>query len=400
MGALRDGGVDLGMRLVWLRALALGLGCQLLASVGGAGRVHAQPTQVDDVMAAPPPEPPDSPSAGAQPEAEPAAPRKAKAARPAEPTPPPPPEPPPQSRTKPRAPAPVPKPAPAPVGKPRAPAPPEKPAAAPAAGRTAGAPLTAADESEPAPSSVVDADVAAPPPRPVNDGDYAGSADGTAAPQDDFDPDVQEYARVEKGREYSIRFDPLNWLLLGRLAFELEVSLFKYLSVQLTPIFVTAPAPIAVNYAGLDDPLRQRSNGLGPISGVSLGVGAWLWGEPFHGYVLRLEFTNYGYAYRTSDAAGTIDRVEFTERRLILFIGSHSRFGPFTFAGGFGLGYELNQVERCGLTFSDGAVQSRSSGCRGKQLIALDRSANERADLNGPLHPVYFQARFTLGVVF
>ncbi|MET0385939.1 MAG: hypothetical protein ABW321_08265, partial [Polyangiales bacterium] len=296
-----------------------------------------------------------------------------------------------------------------------------KPAAAAAPRATHAA---APDPADPTDDTPDPADVDAPPP-PDSAGDFAGhgaatpqptaaqSTDGgsqpsatdpasaaATAPQDDFESNVQEYRRGEK-REYSVRFDPLNWLLLGRLGLELEVSLFKYLTVQLTPIFVTARSPIAVNYAGLDDPLTQHSNGIGPISGVSLGVGAWFWGEPFKGYVLRLELSNYGYTYRAADGGGKIDEVDFTERRLTLFVGSHSRFGPFTFAGGFGLGYELHQVERCGLSVSsNGNVSSRSDDCKGKQLIALDRTGRETADLNGPLHPVYFQARFTLGVVF
>ena len=244
----------------------------------------------------------------------------------------------------------------------------------------------------------------APPPPPTKDGDFAGSGGATtgpaSAPQEDFESNTQVYRRPEK-REFSVRFDPLNWLLLGRLSFELEVSIFKYLTVQLTPTFVTAKSPIAVNYAGIRDPLTQQSNGLGPISGASLGVGVWPWGVPFKGYVFRLEFTNYGYTYRTADAQGTIERRDFTERRIQLFIGSHSRFGAFTFAGGLGLGYELHQVERCDLTLNDaGRITGRSSDCDGLQQIALDRTPREKADLNGPLHPVYFIARFTLGVVF
>jgi hypothetical protein len=237
------------------------------------------------------------------------------------------------------------------------------------------------------------------------DGDFAGSADPNApsrsAPQDDFEAEVQEVSHATK-REYSVRIDLLNWLLLGRLSFELETGLWKFLSIQLTPVFVVSHSPIAINYAGLDDPLKQHSRGIGPISGISLGVGAWLWGEPFKGYVLRLELTNYAYSYRTADAQGQIDRVDFTERRALLFIGSHSRFGAFTFAGGFGLGYELHQVERCGLKADSGsgAIGARTDDCKGKQQIALDRIVEERANLNGPLHPVYFQARFSVGVVF
>ncbi|MEY4575727.1 MAG: hypothetical protein RL701_430 [Pseudomonadota bacterium] len=326
--------------------------------------------------------------------------------------------PPPEPEARPETPAPAParKPKPKPVVKPASPpsvaapkpsvgvgvekekAPPPRPVPAlpKASPPKAPAAVVPGPPIEPAQSGVV-------PPPPTDEGDFAGQgAELPSEPQDDFDPDVQEYRQKEPAREYSVRFDLLNWLLLGRLAVELEVSLFKYLTVQLTPIFVTATSPIAVNYAGLDDPLRQYSHGLGPISGASVGVGAWLWGEPFRGYVLRLEFTNYGYSYRTRDSVGTIDRVDFTERRLILFVGSHSRFGPFTFSGGFGLGYELNQAERCfnAPALERGVIEARATGCNGKQWIALDRTGQERANLNGGLHPVYFQARFTVGIVF
>ena len=279
---------------------------------------------------------------------------------------------------------------------------PTKPAAA--ASEPPSPELSAAESGQGERSSSANVAAQAPPP-PRVDGDFAGGgplanvAPG-AEPQDDFAGDAQEYTRPKK-REYSVRIDLLNWLLLGRLSFELEAAVWRFLSVQITPVFVFTRSPIAINYAGVDDPVTQRSNGIGPLSGVSLGVGAWLWGEPFKGYVLRFELTNYGYSYRSDDGAGRIDRVDFTERRALLFIGSHSRFGAFTFAGGFGLGYELNQQTRCGLSSSSGdGIQSRQTDCRGRQQIALDRGVQERMDLNGPLHPVYFLARFSIGAVF
>ncbi|HEX4355088.1 MAG TPA: hypothetical protein VHZ95_19285, partial [Polyangiales bacterium] len=195
--------------------------------------------------------------------------------------------------------------------------------------------------------------------------------------------------------------------LLGRVRIELETTLWRFITVQVVPTLVTAQSPIALNYAGLDAPLTQHSNGLGPFSGASVGLGFWLFGEPFRGYVVRLEFADNGYDYRSTDKQGTFDRVKFTERRVIAFFGSHSRFGAFTFAGGFGLGYELHHVERCGLALASDSgdaesaqISGRSSDCHGKQYIALDRELNDRFDLNGPLHPVYFEARFSVGVVF
>jgi hypothetical protein len=252
-----------------------------------------------------------------------------------------------------------------------------------------------------------DPDAPAPPPPPPKPGDYAGTASGEAA-SDDLssdtaeEPDVQVHEHAV--REFSIRLDPLNWLLLGRFKVELEMGVWKFISVELIPVFVTAAGPILLNYSRLDGVLSQHSRGLGPMPGVSLGVGFWLSGEPFSGYVVRLNFTNYAYTYRAADSGGAFDEVQFTERRLAAFFGSHSRFGPFTLAGGFGLGLELNQQERCGLVSTgegeDFHISGRTSDCHGKQLIALNRDLTEVADLNGPLHPVYFEARFSIGLVF
>jgi hypothetical protein len=264
-------------------------------------------------------------------------------------------------------------------------------------------------ESAPPPpppaSEPVDADSAAPPPPPPQDGDYAGRGGEQSDPlayesEEELDPSAYE----DDIHEFSIRIDPLNWLLLGRLGVELELGIWKFISVELIPVFVTSGQPIALNYSRLDDNLTQHSRGVGPISGASLGVGFWIFGEPFSGYVIRLNFTNYAYKYEASDGEGVFDRVDYTERRVTTFFGSHSRFGPFTLAGGLGLGLELNQEERCGLAramVGDRAVVGgRSSDCDGRQQIALDRNLTERADLNGPLHPVYFEARFSIGLVF
>ncbi len=247
-----------------------------------------------------------------------------------------------------------------------------------------------------------DPDAPTPPPAPVTPGDYAGTNDGLAS---DTAEETEAQFQEPEHREFSVRIDPLNWLLLGRLGIELEMGLWKFISVELIPLFVTSTEPLLLNYSRFDNTLTAESRGIGPISGASLGAGVWLMGEPFSGYVIRLNFTNYAYTYRAADGGGTFDRVEVTERRIALFFGSHSRFGPFTIAGGFGLGLELNQNERCGLArASSGSdafrITGRTSDCEGRQLIALNRNLSETADLNGPLHPVYFEARFSFGVVF
>jgi hypothetical protein len=274
----------------------------------------------------------------------------------------------------------------------RAPAPPQPPEPEP----------TAEPEDPAAPQ---------PPPAPSNAGDYAGTngtvpasgSEDSLATDTAEEPDAQ--FREAPHREFSVRVDPLNWLLLGRFGIELEMTAWKFISVELIPVFVTSTEPLLLNYSRFDGTLTQHSRGIGPIPGASLGVGFWLFGEPFSGYVIRLNFTNYAYTYRAADGGGTFDKVEITERRIAGFFGSHSRFGPFTIAGGFGLGLELNQNDRCGLAkVSSGDegfhVTGRTTDCEGRQQIALNRNLTETADLNGPLHPVYFEARFSFGIVF
>ncbi len=207
---------------------------------------------------------------------------------------------------------------------------------------------------------------------------------------------------------FSIRLDPFSWLIEGRLGIEFEVGLWKFLSVEFVPVLVANSEPPTFNLSGREDSVSQESNGLGPFSGTSLGLGFWLDGEPFRGYVLRAIFTNYGYTYEASDSAGTFDRVKHTERQLVAFFGSYARWGFFTLGGGIGLGYELNQQERCfpedipsRTEFVDGVerVVAVARGCDELQ-IALDRNAVDLGDLYSFIHPVVLMGRFSLGVAF
>ena len=246
-----------------------------------------------------------------------------------------------------------------------------------------------------------------PPQQPQYEGQYQG-AYGSDYPEPrgaDDDDDGSGDGDGWSPTGFSVRIDPLNWIIEGRLGFELELGIWEFLTFELVPIFVVDTEPLTLNFSGFDDEVSQHSNGLGPISGASFGLGFWLSGEPFKGYVLRANLTNYGYRYESHDSAGTlIDEVEHTERRFVGFIGSYSRFGFFTIGGGLGIGYALNQQERCGLVGdSNGAIGGRTSGCDGELRIAIGRTGNtvnKVADLNGFLHPVYIEARFSLGVAF
>ena len=239
--------------------------------------------------------------------------------------------------------------------------------------------------------------------------------------QQTYPPPQQGYPPPEQGYEppppppppkkpdgglppWSVRVDPLSWLLEGRLGLELEVGLLEWLSVEVVPVFVVNDQPPSFNFSGREDPLSQESNGLGPISGASISAGFWLEGKAMKGYVLRAILTNYGYTYKASDTNGVFDQLSHTERHFYGYLGSHSRIGAFTLAGGIGLGVELNREKRCfeqrplqpGETPEDLAT---STGCSEDELLlATDRTLSEVANFNGGIYPIQFMLRFSLGV--
>jgi hypothetical protein len=193
-----------------------------------------------------------------------------------------------------------------------------------------------------------------------------------------------------------VRIDPLRWLIFGKLGLELEMEVWKFISLELVPVFVLGEQPPAMN--DFDGVLSQHSNGIGALAGTSIGVGFWLSGTPMRGQVLRAILTNEAYTYRSKDSLGTIDEVSHTERHFYGFIGSYDRWGPFTIGGGIGLGVELNEERRC---FTEAEVSSVTSDCSDEQFhIALDREVRETAGLNSSLHPIQLMGRISLGFVF
>jgi hypothetical protein len=119
--------------------------------------------------------------------------------------------------------------------------------------------------------------------------------------------------------------------------------------------------------------------------------------KPLNGTVLRAIFTNYAYHYVAADSRGEFDNVSHVERQLYGYLGSHSTWGVFTLAGGFGLGAELNKQVRC--FKNDAARTPTSQGCPDDELlIKADRAATTVVDLNSGLGGVQFLVRFSLGI--
>lgn len=205
-----------------------------------------------------------------------------------------------------------------------------------------------------------------------------------------------------------MRVDPFNWLLYGLLGFELEVETpLKFMSVELVPIFVANEQPPLFSLSGRDDVLSRQSDGIGALAGTSIGLGFWLRGEAFKGTVLRAVFTNYGYGYKATDADGVFDQASHVERTLYGMIGSFTRYGAFTIAGGFGLGVDLNKEKRCFAVENDTIVATRD--CHDQEFLIKTSRDPERqlgtpvqpaADLSGGLGGVQILARISLGVSF
>lgn len=281
---------------------------------------------------------------------------------------------------------------------------PASPAGPPAAAPAPAAPPAAAPAPAPAP---VPAPTPAPAPAPAPaQQPYApdldqqpgyGSSYGEPPPPPPA-PGPEEGSKIPP---FSIRLDPFNWLLEGRLGFELEVGVARWISIETVPMFIANDSPPLFNLAGHEDNLYQHSNGLGALAGATLGVNFWLSGKTFKGYVLRAGLTNYAIEYETLDPDGDrVDAVKHTERQLYGILGWNDRWGAFTLGGGIGLGYELNQQTRC---FPNDPVvdvsDATDQGCDEELQIALENPLRSGpVNLNPWLYPFDILVRFSLGV--
>ena len=198
--------------------------------------------------------------------------------------------------------------------------------------------------------------------------------------------------------ELSVRIDPLNLLLEGRLGLELETQVYKLLSLEIVPVFVTTKQPPTYNYSKHDGHLSQESNGLGAISGAAIDAGIWFGGKPLEGNVLRLGLTNYAYTYSTSVDGGTSDSLSHTDRQFFAMYGSHSRWGAFTLEFAFGLAYELNQKDRCYVK----GVATTTCSTHSLELKTAENGSGQPSvlDIQSLLYPFDFLGRISLGVVF
>jgi hypothetical protein len=195
---------------------------------------------------------------------------------------------------------------------------------------------------------------------------------------------------------FAVRVDPLDLLLEGKLGLELEVGIWKFLSLEVVPTFIVNDSPPTFNLSGREDNVTQESNGLGALAGASFSAGFWLEGKAFKGYLLRAMLTNMGTKYLVD--GGDTDQAAHTERHLYGFFGSYNRWGAFTLGGGMGIGVELNKESRCFVRTN--TTVTATNNCPDDEFqLKLDRNAAAVVDINSPLYPVQFFVRLSLGVV-
>jgi hypothetical protein len=258
-------------------------------------------------------------------------------------------------------------------------------------------------DSPPPPPAPPDSPPSAPPQYAAPQGEYAPAPPIPAYSEPPLPPAPDDESGDGKFHmpPFSIRVDPFTWLIEGRLGFELEAGITKWMTAELVPVFVTTSSPPALSsFDERDSGVRQASNGLGPLSGTSLGLGFWLGGHAFHGVVLRAIFTNYGYTYKGYDESGAqVDQLSHTDRWLMGMVGSHSTWGVFTLAYDFGLGVDLNHQTRCFARDAISTADVSSNGCSGLE-IATEKDVSQIADVAPSFYPVVVAGRFSLGVTF
>lgn len=196
--------------------------------------------------------------------------------------------------------------------------------------------------------------------------------------------------------------DPFNWILEGQLGVELEVGVLSWLSVEAVPVFVTAEKPPWLNLFNGDARIYQHSDGWGPMAGASIAVAFWP-KKLFKGYAIRTGLIDQALRYESKDdMQKVVDSVSHTKRELFAMLGTMERWGPFTMAGGFGLGYDLNNETRCYRPPS-GAREFKpeyfqQGDCNAIQIQVQDASGAGRAAVTSFLYPWEILARFSLGV--
>lgn len=256
-------------------------------------------------------------------------------------------------------------------------------------------------------------------PAPQPEPGYAQPAPGYAQPAPNYaqpsyaqpsyaaQPVDASYSGTDDGAftfpDFSVRVDPLNWLLDGHLGFELEVEAFEWLTFETVPIFVTTNEPFS-----LPSNVREYSNGWGALAGASLNAGFWIGGNSFQGTVLRAGFTNYSYRYESMPKRGeggfetgeVLDAVNSVQRRLTVMLGSGRRFGFLALAGGFGIEYDLLGHRRCIERQGTQYFETDRDCARDELMLLRRRSEPDAANLRGPFFPVELVFRFSIGVVF
>jgi len=171
----------------------------------------------------------------------------------------------------------------------------------------------------------------------------------------------------------SIRLDPFSWILRGRPALEVEYlpPFVDWLTIEAAPMLGVQPM--------ITNDFNQSGGDLG------LGLGFWLNGKAFNGYVLR-PIVQINAMHYTSDCtdncgAGETD-IKHTETRIGGLIGSHYRWEFVTLAFAFGLVVDTNAKDL------DKVLSGKRSNW---EVHAFGQALSPKVDI---------VSRISLGVVF
>ena len=181
---------------------------------------------------------------------------------------------------------------------------------------------------------------------------------------------------------FSIRIDPFIWLVRRQARHSSSRSgsyKFRQRRARAALRRERAATDLQLLRRTARSPCRASRTASGrsrePRSGSASGSA----GKPLEGNVLRAIFTNYAYHYVATDERGEFDNVSHVERHLFGYFGSHSKWGAFTLAGGFGIGVRAQPSRTRCFRNDPPAYTPTTTGLSGRRASDQGRSTHASA---------------------